>query len=151
MSDVLRRDFSVMPLLDHHEAEVWVKEPEWPRLEQLHLGEASAEARRQGIGGSDANIILSGDEEAICNLWRVKRGEEGPEDLLGVLPVMLGCWTEAFNRQWYEQVTGFLVEREGEALCSLEHPWRRCTLDGFVGALGAVWEAKHTSAFAKAD
>jgi predicted phage-related endonuclease len=55
-------------------------------------------ARLEGIGGSDANIILSGDEEQVLKLWRVKRGEVPPEDLSDVLPVMLGCWTEAFNR-----------------------------------------------------
>jgi predicted phage-related endonuclease len=151
MSEVLRRDFSVMPLVSDHGDDVWIKAPHWPMIEQLRLDDAHAETRREAIGGSDANIILSGDEAAILKLWRVKRGEEGPDDLSGVLPVMLGCWTESFNRQWYEQVTGLLVEREGETCSSSEHPWRRCTLDGYVSALGAVWEAKHTSAFAKAD
>jgi predicted phage-related endonuclease len=151
MSDMLRRDFSVMPYRSDHEDEVWVKDPQWPSLDVLRLDEAHAETRREAIGGSDANIILSGDEQAISKLWRVKRGEEGPEDLSAVLPVMLGCWTEAFNRQWYERQTGLLVEREGECLTSMEYPWRRCTLDGYVGALDAVWEAKHTSAFSKSD
>ena len=151
MSDVFRRDFSVMPFKADVDGDVWVKGAEWPCLEQLRLGEAEAETRRQGIGGSDANIILSGDRGAILKLWRVKRGEEGPEDLSAVLPVMLGSWTEAFNRLWYERETGHLVEREGETVSGFEHPWRRCTLDGFVTRLDAVWEAKHTSAFSKPD
>jgi predicted phage-related endonuclease len=29
--------------------------------------------------------------------------------------------------------------------------WRRATLDGIIEATGTVWEAKHTSAFAKAE
>lgn len=32
-----------------------------------------------------------------------------------------------------------------------EHSWRRCTLDGYVEDSGSIWEAKHTSGFAKAD
>jgi predicted phage-related endonuclease len=64
---------------------------------------------------------------------------------------MLGCWTEAFNRQWYEKCTDQVVSRVGEAVVCQQHPWRRCTLDGFVGSVGAVWEAKHTSAFSKPE
>lgn len=32
-----------------------------------------------------------------------------------------------------------------------QNSWRRCTLDGFVSAKSAVWEAKHTSAFVKPE
>ena len=64
---------------------------------------------------------------------------------------MLGCWTEAFNRQWYEKVTGHLVEEEEAVYICPERPWRKCTLDGFVSSLGAVWEAKHTNPFSKRD
>jgi predicted phage-related endonuclease len=39
----------------------------------------------------------------------------------------------------------------GEGLTCPRHEWRRCTLDGVVHSSGAVWEAKHTSAFAKPD
>jgi predicted phage-related endonuclease len=109
------------------------------------------EARLDAIGGSDANIILSGDEEQVLKLWRVKRREEVPESMSDRLPVMLGCWTEAFNRQWYEKMTGYAVSAEGATLSCNRHSWRRCTLDGFVSAAGAVWEAKHTSAFSKPD
>jgi predicted phage-related endonuclease len=109
------------------------------------------EARLDAIGGSDANIILSGDEEQVLKLWRVKRREEAPEYMSDILPVMLGCWTEAFNRQWYEKMTGYAVSAEGATISCEKHSWRRCTLDGFVSAAGAVWEAKHTSAFSKAD
>jgi hypothetical protein len=67
----------------------------------------------EGLGGSDANIILSGDAERITRLWREKRREELPEDLSFKLPVMLGSWTESCNRQWYEQASGYLVEQAG--------------------------------------
>jgi hypothetical protein len=123
----------------------------WPDLNDLLLRDEASALRLSGIGGSDANIILSGDAERILELWRIKRGEMLPEDLSDRLPVMLGCWTEAFNRHWYEKVTGQLVIRAGLVIACAEHRWRRCTLDGYVSSLGAVWEAKHTSAFAKPD
>ena len=46
--------------------------------------------RRKGIGGSDANIIMSGDPERLIALWREKRGEAEPEDLSGNLAVQMG-------------------------------------------------------------
>ena len=123
----------------------------WPGLEALRLGGEALEWRRSGIGGSDANVIFSGDSERIRELWLEKRGEAAPIDLTGHLPVMLGCWTEPFNRLWYEKVTGNTVCRVGRALQCSRHDWRRCTLDGFVEQAGAVWEAKHSNGFATLD
>jgi hypothetical protein len=123
----------------------------WPRIDSLGLGAAAIAERMSGIGGSDADVILSGDADKIMRLWREKRGEAEPESLSAVLPVMLGSWTEAFNRQWYEQASGLLVSRVGEACVCDSHSWRRCTLDGFVQVAGAVFEAKHVSAFAKPE
>ena len=37
--------------------------------------------RRCFIGGSDARIIMGGDEAALIRLWKEKRGEAEPEDL----------------------------------------------------------------------
>ncbi len=104
-----------------------------------------------GVGGSDANTILSGNSDRLRRLWQEKRGEVEPEDLSAVLPVALGSWTEAFNRQWYERVTGQSVNRVGEVVSCVENCWRRCTLDGFVEEDSAVWEAKHTGAFTKPE
>ncbi len=123
----------------------------WPGLEDLRLGPSAIEDRRRHIGGSDANVILSGDCERVRALWLEKRGEKLPDDLGDKLAVMLGCWTEPFNRHWYEKLTGQTVSRSGDHLSCAKHDWRRCTLDGFVEAEQAVWEAKHTSAFAKPE
>jgi len=57
--------------------------------------------RRYFIGGSDARIIMGDDEAALLRLWREKRGEIEPEDLLGNLIVQLGLVTEGLNRRWY--------------------------------------------------
>lgn len=134
-------------------SEVCVAEmgPPWPCLADLGLPPELVLSRRAGIGGSDANVILSGDDERITRLWREKRGEVEAEDLSAILPVMLGSWTEAFNRQWYEQETGLVVSRVGAVSECAEHDWRRCTLDGFVAARDAVFEAKHVGAFVKAE
>lgn len=124
---------------------------EWPRLGQLGLSKEEADNRQRGIGGSDANILFSGDRDRITALWREKRGEEKAADLRTNLAVMLGCWTEAFNRQWYQQVTGTTVDEMHVSLVCPTNPWRRCTLDGYIPGLDAIWEAKHTNVFSKPE
>lgn len=124
---------------------------DWPRLCELRARAEELDLRRQFIGGSDANIILSGDPQKVIDLWLEKRGDKPAADLSSILPVILGCWTEPFNRQWFEQLTGRPVSKVGEVVTCRMHAWRRATLDGVISATGTVWEAKHTSAFAKAD
>jgi len=120
---------------------------EWPRLEALRSTESDREGRRRFIGGSDANVIFSGDPDRIRQLWLEKRAEAEPDDLSDKLQVMLGCWSEPFNRLWYEKLTGQPVTKIGQTMVCAQHDWRCCTLDGFVEASEAVFEAKHTSAF----
>lgn len=123
----------------------------WPTLAELGLQNADRARRRDCIGGSDANVIFGGDAKRLIQLWREKRGEHAPEDLTQKIAVMLGNWTEAFNRQWYERTTGHVVSKVGYQAAMDDVPWRRCTLDGYVESLAAVWEAKHTSAFASSE
>ena len=54
--------------------------------------------RRCFVGGSDARIIMAGDEAALIRLWKEKRGEAEPEDLSDNLIVQLSVATEALNR-----------------------------------------------------
>jgi len=124
---------------------------DWPRLCELRARAEELDLRRQFIGGSDANIILCGDPQKVIDLWLEKRGDKPAADLSSILPVILGCWTEPFNRQWFEQLTGRPVSKVGEVVTCRMHGWRRATLDGAISATGTVWEAKHTSAFAKTD
>ena len=123
----------------------------WPDLTRLRLSQDELNDRARFIGGSDANVILSGCPERLTRLWREKRGEELPQDLSGNLAVMLGCWSESFNRQWFEKCTQKRVGRVGEVVHCSRHDWRSCTLDGFVEEGGAVWEAKHTSSFVRPE
>lgn len=124
---------------------------DWPLLSSLRLTSTQLDRRRMGVGGSDATVLLSANGEAILRLWREKRGESLPEDLSDSLAVMLGCWTEPFNRQWFERLTGQeVVLVEEEQVCA-ENAWRRCSPDGVLPDGSAIWEAKHTNAFAKPD
>lgn len=115
------------------------------------MSSTDVESRRSYIGGSDANVILSGDAERIRNLWLEKRGERQAEDLSTNLAVMLGCWTEAFNRHWYEKLSGNTVDQVPACLTCPTNGWRRCTLDGYLSSSDTIWEAKHTSAFSKSE
>jgi predicted phage-related endonuclease len=98
--------------------------------------------RRSFIGGSDARVIMGGDEVALTRLWREKRGEIEPEDLSGNLIVQLGLATEALNRRWYEANTG---RRIRDVQRRVRHPtvrWLGATLDGRIEGSGAVFESK---------
>src|ERR1700704_2231736 len=66
--------------------------------------------RRSFIGGSDARVIMGGDEPALFLLWREKRGEVEPADLKDNLVVQLGSVTEDLNRRWYERNTGHAIK-----------------------------------------
>lgn len=123
----------------------------WPLLTEIGLSADERAARKDCIGGSDANILMSGDDRAVLNLWQEKRGEAESEDLSHVLQVQLGSWTEAFNRQWYSKHTGHHVEEAGRAMRCEVHPFRGASLDGYVPAREAIWEGKHVSAFAKPE
>ena len=98
--------------------------------------------RRSFIGGSDARIIMGGDEAALMRLWREKRGEAGPEDLSSNLIVQLGTATEQLNRLWYERNTGRRVTDVQRRVKHSAIPWMAATLDGIVEEAAAVFEAK---------
>jgi predicted phage-related endonuclease len=102
----------------------------------------SSAGRRSFVGGSDARIIMGGDEAALHRLWREKRGEVDPEDLSGNLIVQLGLATENLNRRWYQANTGQVI---ADVQQWARHPtlrWMAATLDGRVAGSGAVFEAK---------
>jgi hypothetical protein len=72
-------------------------------LEKTKVGRVD---RHHFLGGSDARVIMGGDEKALIRLWQEKRGEVGPQDLSGDLIVQLGLVTEDLNRAWYERNNG---------------------------------------------
>ena len=97
--------------------------------------------RRGFVGGSDARVIMSDDENALVRLWQEKRGEVEPEDLSGNLAVQLGLATENLNRRWFQAQTGKIVS---DVQMWRRHPtlrWMAATLDGRVDGCD-VFEAK---------
>jgi predicted phage-related endonuclease len=109
----------------------------------IRLGAVSAASERRAfIGGSDARIIMSNDEEALLRLWREKRGEAERPDYSDNLLVQLGLATEPLNRLWYERTTGEVIK---DVQSWIRHPvirWMAATLDGVIESTGAVFEAK---------
>jgi predicted phage-related endonuclease len=103
---------------------------------------AARSDRRFFIGGSDARVIMGGDEAALLRLWKEKRCEVEIGDLSGDLLVQLGTVTEQLNRHWYEKNTGQVVTEVQRQLFHPVHRWMAATLDGRVEATGAVFEAK---------
>jgi predicted phage-related endonuclease len=106
------------------------------------MWKSSTKDRRGFIGGSDARIIMGGDEQALIRLWREKRGEIEPVDLSGNLVVQLGVATEDLNLRWYEANTGQVVT---DIQKKVHHPalrWMGATLDGRIAGSDAVFEAK---------
>src|SRR6187551_1367703 len=94
--------------------------------------------RRSFIGGSDARIIMGGDEAALIRLWREKRGEIEPEDLSGNLIVQLGSATEELNRSWYERNADRRVTHIQRRVKHAAIPWMAATLDGIVENGGGI-------------
>ena len=112
-------------------------------LDTLGLSADALATRKDWIGGSDANTIMSGNEERILKLWREKRGEYDGDDLSDVLAVQMGSFTEPFNAAWFAKHTGLAVHSHGKVLTTEAHGIpMRCTLDGIVD--GGIFEAKHT-------
>lgn len=105
--------------------------------------------RRHSIGGSDMNIIMSGDAEKISRLWKEKHGDVEAQDLSDVLPVQMGSFTEPFNVYWFQKQTGRAVTHKGAELVHPTIPYLTCTLDGLTDDGNTVFEAKHVSAFSK--
>ena len=148
MGDILEGPFCLKPAGNERPVAIRL---EWPTFDRLRLTAEEVANRQGGIGGSDANIILSGDSGRVVQLWREKRGQQEAPDLSSSLPAMLGCWTEAFNRSWFEKTTGRRVDALNLTLVCDSNEWRRCTLDGYISRENAIWEAKHTNAFTSGD
>ncbi|MGY4434588.1 putative phage-related endonuclease [Bradyrhizobium sp. F1.13.1] len=98
--------------------------------------------RRGFIGGSDARIVMSGDEDKLIRLWREKRGEMEPDDFSKNLLVQLGRATEQVNLHWYQINTGQVIIDAQRRIFHPVHRWMAATLDGRVQQTGAVFEAK---------
>lgn len=113
----------------------------------LHKRSEWHDQRRKGIGGSDTNVIMSGDWH---DLWLEKTGRTPPVDLSNNLAVAMGTWTEALNRYWFTGQTGISILHGAEPFVHPKFTFMRANLDGFINdPEDAVFEAKHTNAWEK--
>jgi predicted phage-related endonuclease len=106
--------------------------PRFRRTGHIGMSAEAKAARKNSIGGSDAKIIMSGDQHAVMDLWLQKRGEiEGP-DFDDVILIHLGNVTEELNFDLFEDRTGLWVTDEQIKVVSEDFPFMHATLDGFV-------------------
>lgn len=112
-------------------------------LSTLGLSTEQLALRKDALGGSDANTIMSGNEQRLLRLWKEKRGEAEPEDLSDNLAVQMGSFSEPLNVAWFEKNTGLAVEVSDLPPCDKGPAFMRCTLDGWIAEREAVFEAKH--------
>jgi predicted phage-related endonuclease len=124
-------------------------------IDGIHYGLTAEQIamRRFSIGGSDANIIMSGDKEKIHQLWLEKTGQAPNVDLSDVLAVQMGIHTEAFNRAWYTKQTGNFVYMETVPVTKGYGIPMSATLDGMViiNDEKTVFEAKHVTMMSNMD
>jgi hypothetical protein len=96
------------------------------------MSDEARAARMKSVGGSDAKIIMSGDQAAIEQLWMEKRGEVLPEDLSEVILINLGNLTEPLNADLFEDSTELLVTDEQKKVHYYAWDKAHTTLDGLV-------------------
>lgn len=102
------------------------------------------EARRSGLGGSDAAVVLGlSNWKTPLQLYREKRGETEAADLSGVSVVEWGNRLEPVIRQAYADRTGETVRvlPPGSVLRHPQHDWMIGSLDGYTDS-GKVLEIK---------
>ena len=122
-------------------------------LKSFQLDTKSIAERQFTIGGSDANIIASGNETLIMKLFQEKTGQIDRDDLTTVWPVIMGHVTEELNKAWFEYIHQLTIEDYQRVIRSKKHPFMRCTLDGWIrdwNGAQAVWDAKFTMGRPKA-
>lgn len=111
--------------------------------EEIGLSAEQHEARAQGIGGSEAPIIVGVSERMTAlELWLLKRGEfeqvDDPDDVLA----WLGHQAEPILARWYTQRTGHKVRRCNRTLYHPDHDWMLGHIDRDVVGQPGMLEFK---------
>lgn len=109
------------------------------------------EARRGGIGGSDAaKILLTPEQYTYADpaaLYLDKTGEAPGEDEPS-LAAQLGTFCEEFVAQQFEKATGLRVHRVNRLLRSVEHPFMTANIDRKICGVQEGLECKTIGEFA---
>lgn len=87
--------------------------------------------RSQGIGASDvAGILGISPWASPWSVWADKTGLIPGDNESEAME--FGRWAELMIAPWFTDRTGLVVAGEQTRLEHPGHPWRRCTVDGFV-------------------
>ena len=106
------------------------------------------DARREGIGGSDASVIVGLNRwKSPFQLWLEKTGRAAPEDLGGNEYVYWGKVLEEAVAQRFCELTGKKVQRRG-LLQMDEYPFILASVDRMVVGENAGLECKTCNGFA---
>ena len=119
----------------------------YPFFDKFQLDPKSLSERFGTIGGSEINILASGDSDRINQLWLRKRGEVEADDLSTVWPVLMGHITEELNLEWCQLKHELEIINRQLVISGKKHPIMRCTLDGSIKnyrGKQAVIDAKFT-------
>lgn len=112
------------------------------------------EQRRQGIGSSDASIILGmSNFESPYTLWEQKTGRvplDPPVDPAAQELMDWGTRLEPVIREAVAEEIGTPITKPAEAWARTDTPWQRANLDGIAGD-DTICEFKNTSAFMRAN
>ena len=116
-------------------------------FQKFSFDEKQLKERKKYIGGSEINILATGDQASINQLWETKTGKVEDKDLTTIFPVMMGNITEALNLAWISRKYGYDISMHQEIITSEKHSFMRCTLDGVINNYDnqiAVVDAKFT-------
>src|ERR1700728_298192 len=117
------------------------------------LSPTQISAREGRLTASRVACLMTGDNEALLNLWRELTGDPSykSDDLSNIWAVQLGALTESLNLDWYERRTGKPLSRRGDVVVHPTHDWAACTLDAWDDVLSAPVECKHVGGFEKLE
>lgn len=113
------------------------------------LTEKQLQARREGIGASEAGIVMG--DNAYCTayeLWMIKTGRMQPEDLSNNEAVFLGNKLEGVIADWYEFKHGKKLRKDNRTLRHSDYPHILCHLDRKVEGERKIIEIKTANYFA---
>lgn len=112
---------------------------------QMQDREAWLKVRNNGIGGTDASVIMGMSRfKTLHRLWAEKTGRFTPESLDDNEAVHFGALLEEVVADEFSLRTGKKVKRHG-LLQSLEHPWMLASVDRLVVGEEAGLECKTAS------
>lgn len=114
----------------------FINEEPWWEYKDLDPRRASM------LTASEIGQVMSGNPEKIMRLWRIKVGDEQPEDLSKTWSAVCGIVLEGPIRHWYAMKSGSGITRRHEFVVHPLHDWFGCTLDGWDERLKCPLECK---------